>query len=67
MKLHAQAGRFCGGVAEAVIAHGAQAPGQHVPQITAHELQSRQSEPLAAVLMGTIFPAEGDGLAVDRE
>ena len=52
---------------KAVIAHGAQSPGQHVPEIAAHKLDARQSERLATVLMGTIFPAEGDGLGGDRQ
>ena len=67
MKLHAQSGSFCGGMTKAVIAHGAQSPGQYVSQIAAHELYARQSEQLAAVLMGAIFPAERDGLAGDGE
>ena len=67
MKLHAQAGGFGGGMAKAVIAYGAQSPGQHVSQIAADELYAGQGERLAAVLVGTIFPAEGDGLVSDGE
>ena len=67
MKLHAQSGGFGGGMAKAVIAHGAQSPGQHVPQIAADKLYARQGEQLAAILMGTIFPTERDGLAGDSE
>ena len=52
---------------KAIIAHGAQARGQDVSEIAAHKLDARQSEHLAAVLMGTVFPAEGDGLVGDGE
>ena len=67
MELHAQAGGFGGGMAKAVIAHRAQAPGQHVSQIAADKLEARQGERLAAVVLGPIFPAEGDGLVGDGE
>lgn len=65
--MHAQAGSFGGGMTKAVIAHGAQSPGQDVSEIAAHKLYARQGEQLAAVLMGAIFPAERDGLAGERE
>ena len=65
MDLNALALGFGGGMTKAVIAHGAQSPGQHVSQIAADKLYARQGEHLAAVLMGAIFPAEGDGLAGD--
>ena len=67
MKLHAQAGGFAGGMAKAVIAHGAQSPGQHVSQIAADKLYAGQSQGLATVLMGTIVPTKGDGLVRDGE
>ena len=67
MKLHAQAGGFGGGMAKAVIAHGAQAPGQHVSHIAPDKFYPRQSQRLATVLMGTVFPTKGDGLVGDGE
>ena|SRR3974390_2854739 len=67
MKLHTQSGGFCGGMTKAVIAHGAQSDGQHVSQIAADKLYAGQSKRLAAVVMGTVFPAEGDGLGSDGE
>ena len=67
MKLHTQPGGFCGGMTKAVIPHGAQSPGQHVSQIAADKLYARQSERAATVLLGPIFPAEGDGLGSDGE
>lgn len=67
MKLHAQPGRFGGGMTKAIIAHGAQSPGQHVSEIAADKLYARQSERAATVLLGTIFPAERDRLVGDGE
>ena len=43
MELHAQSGSLGGGMTKAVIAHGAQSGGQHVPEIAAHKLYPRQS------------------------
>ena len=67
MKLHAQSGGLCGGMAKAIVAHRAQSAGQYVSEVAAHKLYARQSERPATVLMGTIFPAERDALAGDGE
>ena len=67
MKLHTPSGGFRRGMTKAVIANGAQPPGQHVSQIAADKLYARESEGAATVLMGTIFPAERDGLVGQGE
>ena len=41
VKLHTPTGGFCGGMAKAVIAHGAQSAGEHVSEIAAYKLYAR--------------------------
>src|SRR6266478_8933062 len=54
-------------MAKAVVADGAQSCGQHLPQIAADELDARQRQSLGSVVVGPVFPAEGDGVLINRE
>src|SRR3974377_411263 len=47
---------------KAVVADRAQPGGQDVTKIMAHELDGRQGFYLGAVVVGAIFPAEGEGI-----
>ena len=64
MELDAQAAGFGGGMAEAVIADRAQAHGQDMAQVAAHELHAGQGQLLGAVVVGAVLPAKRHRLRV---
>src|ERR1700685_4111882 len=52
---------------KAIVADGAQSGGAHVTQIAAHELDSWERFYFGAVVIGTIFPTESNGVASEGE
>jgi len=65
MKLNAHPLGFGAGMTEAVITNGAQSSRQDVPQIALDKLDARNGRCFYAVVIGAIFPPEGDGVIVD--
>ncbi len=60
VKLHAHAAGFCRWMAEAVVPNRTKSGRQHMTEIAAGKLDSRQGHDLGLVVMATILPAEGD-------
>ena len=52
---------------EAVVADRSQAPGEDMAQIASDEFDARECFGFGAVVIGTIFPAEGDGVVGNRD
>ena len=55
-----------GGMTEAVVADRAQSDGQDVTQVAGDKLDPGQSQGLEAVVIGAVFPTEGDVGVIDR-
>jgi len=60
VELHSQAFGFGRGVAEAIVTHRAQSGGEHMAQVTFYKRASWQRYGLGLIMVGTVFPAEGD-------